>query len=44
MTRTKCPDEFKEQVVREILEKKRTIASMEAYSADVWSHFREAIL
>lgn len=30
MTRTKYPDEFKEQVVREILEKERTIASVAA--------------
>ena len=30
MTRTKYPDEFKEQVVREILEKERTIASVVA--------------
>ena len=30
MTRTKYPDEFKEQVVREILEKKRTITSVAA--------------
>ena len=30
MTRTKYSDEFKEQVVREILEKERTIASVAA--------------
>ena len=30
MTRTKYPDEFKEQVVREILEKEHTIASVVA--------------
>ena len=30
MTRTKYSDEFKEQVVREILEKERTIASVVA--------------
>ena len=30
MTRTKYPDKFKEQVVREILEKERTIASVAA--------------
>ena len=30
MTRTKYSDEFKEQIVREILEKERTIASVAA--------------